>query len=101
MYQAFQPILNINHKIALNNIIIFFKSFGEKGLVKSVKLLQSSIKLINSTQIYPQITDSYTCILKILYFLLYNNIILYNMFLFPKKFCFLLKCVQIQNCQNE
>ena len=43
----------------------FRKSFGEKILVKSVKLLSLSIKSIKPMQKYPHITESYACILKI------------------------------------
>ena len=44
---------------------MFLKSFGEKGLVKSVKLLSLSIKSINTIQKYPHITELYTDVLKI------------------------------------
>ena len=43
----------------------FLKLFGEKRLVKSVKLLPLSIKSINPIQKYPHITESYACSLKI------------------------------------
>ena len=43
---------------------MFLKLFGEKRLVKPVKLLTLSIKSINSIQKYPHITESYTSILK-------------------------------------
>ena len=43
----------------------FLKLFGEKILVKSVKLLPLSIKSINPIQKYPHIIESYACILKI------------------------------------
>ena len=41
------------------------KSFGERRLVKFVRLLPLSIKSINPIQKYPHITESYACILKI------------------------------------
>ena len=50
--------------------------FGEKRLVKSVKLLPLSIRSIKATQKYPHIIDSFACILKIFVF----------MFLFPIRF---------------
>ena len=43
----------------------FLKLFGEKRLVKSVKLLPLNIKLINTIQKYSHITELYACILKI------------------------------------
>ena len=46
-------------------MFIFLNSFGEKRLVKSVKLLSLSIKSINPIQKYPHITESCACILKI------------------------------------
>ena len=56
-------------KDTLNFFLFFFffflKSLGEKRLVKSVKLLPLRIKSINPIQKYPQITESYACILKI------------------------------------
>ena len=39
----------------------FLKSFGEKRLAKSVKLLYLSMKSINPIQKYPHITESYAC----------------------------------------
>ena len=54
------------------------KLFGEKRLVKSVKLLSLSIKSINPIQKYPHITESYACILKmfvIMFLLLINFLI--------------------------
>ena len=42
------------------------KLFGEKRLVKSVKVLRLSIKSINPIQKYLHIIESYSCILKIL-----------------------------------
>ena len=58
-------------KIVHNYIIIFFlffflKSFGEKILVKSVKLLLLSIKSRNPIQRYPHVTKLYACIISIL-----------------------------------
>ena len=49
------------------NIIssFFLKLFGEKKLVKSVKVLPLSIKSINPIQKYTLITESYACILKV------------------------------------
>ena len=41
------------------------KLFGEKRLVKSVKLSPLNIKSINPVQKYPHITELYACILKI------------------------------------
>ena len=51
------------------------KLFGEKRLVKSVKLLPLRIKLINPIQKFPHITESYACILKmfLVMFLLSTN----------------------------
>ena len=43
----------------------FFRSFGEKILVKSVKLLPLSIKSINPIQKYPHITELCACIPKV------------------------------------
>ena len=40
------------------------KSFGEKRLGKSVKLLSYNIKSMNPIQKYPHITESYAFILK-------------------------------------
>ena len=42
------------------------KSFGEKRLVKSVKILPLSIKSINPVQKYPHIIESCACILKMM-----------------------------------
>ena len=42
----------------------FLQVFGEKRLVKSVKVMPASIKSINPIQKYPQITESYGCIVK-------------------------------------
>ena len=42
----------------------FLKLFGENISLKSVKLLPLSIKSINPTQRYPNIIESYSCILK-------------------------------------
>ena len=44
---------------------VLSKLFGEKRLVKSVKVLPLRIKSINPIQKYPHITESYACILKI------------------------------------
>ena len=49
----------------MSSFFFFFKLFGEKRLVKFVKLLSVNIKLINPMQKYPHITESYACILKI------------------------------------
>ena len=51
------------------------KLIGEKRFVNSVKVFAASIKSINPVQKYPQIIESYTCILKIfaLIFLLSIN----------------------------
>ena len=57
--------LNIAHKIIKNYIIIFLKLFGEKKFVYLVKVFPASIKSINPIQKYPQIIESYACILKI------------------------------------
>ena len=43
----------------------FLKLFGEKRLVKSVKLLPLNIKSINPMQKHLHVTESYACILKI------------------------------------
>ena len=43
----------------------FLKLFGEKKLVKSVKILPLSIKSINPIQKCTLITESYACILKV------------------------------------
>ena len=40
-------------------IMFFLKLFGAKRLVKSVKVLPTSIKPINSVQKYPHIIESY------------------------------------------
>ena len=45
--------------------IFFLKLFGEKTLVKSVKVLPASIKPINPIQKHSHIIESYACILKI------------------------------------
>ena len=42
------------------------KLFGEKRLVKSIKVLRLSMKSINPIQKYLHIIESYSCILKIL-----------------------------------
>ena len=63
------------------------KSFGEKRLVKSVKLLPLNIKLINPIQRYPHIIESYACILKkfaIMFSLLINFLISFGICLTPK-----------------
>ena len=39
--------------------MFFLKLFGAKRLVKSVKVLPTSIKPINSVQKYPHIIESY------------------------------------------
>ena len=43
----------------------FLKLFGEKRLVKSVKVLLTSIESINPIRKCPHITESYACVLKI------------------------------------
>ena len=43
---------------------LFFKSFGEKRFVNSVKVFPACIKSINPIQKYPHIIESYACILK-------------------------------------
>ena len=43
----------------------FLKRYAENRLVKTVKFLLSSVKLINLMRIYLHITESYACILKI------------------------------------
>ena len=43
----------------------FLKLFGEKRFVNSVKVFPTSIRLINPVQKYPNIIESYACILKI------------------------------------
>ena len=65
----------------------FLRLFGEKRLVKSVKVLPLSIKLINPVQKSSHITESYACIRKIIVsmFLLPINILtLFGMFSTPK-----------------
>ena len=63
-------ILNISHKIIQNYIIVFFlKSFGENKIVKPVKVLPASIKLINPMQKYSHITESYAWLLKVFVFM--------------------------------
>ena len=42
----------------------FFKPFGEKRFVNSVKVFPACIKSINPIQKYPHIIESYACILK-------------------------------------
>ena len=61
--------LNVNHKIVKNYIIIFLKLFGEKILVKSVKVFPASTKSINPIQKYSHIIESYACFLKIFGFM--------------------------------
>ena len=63
---AFSDFLNISHKIVWNYITIVL--FGEKRFVNSVKIFPASIKSINPIQKYPQIIESYACILKIFVF---------------------------------
>ena len=46
---------------------VFNKSFCEKILVELVRLLTLSIKSKNPIQKYPDITESYVCILKIFF----------------------------------
>ena len=61
--------------------------FGEKRLVKSVKLLPLSIKPMNPIQEYPHITESHACILKIfatIFLLLINFLISFGMRSIPK-----------------
>ena len=65
----------------------FLKLFGEKRLVKSVKLLNLNMKSINPMQKYPHITESYVCILKIfaiMFLLLINFFISFGMCSPPK-----------------
>ena len=50
---------------------LFFKLFGEKRFVKSVKVFPASIKSINPIQKYPHIIESYACILKIFVFMFF------------------------------
>ena len=59
-------------------MIIFLKLFGEKRLVKSVKLLCLSIKSINPLQKYLHITQLYAYIIKIfvVMFLLSINVLI-------------------------
>ena len=45
--------------------LFFLKLFGEKRFVNSVKVFPASIRLINPIQKYPNIIESYACILKI------------------------------------
>ena len=65
----------------------FLKLFGEKRLVKSVKLLPLSIKPINPIQKYPHITESYACSLKtfaIMFLLLINFLTYFGICSTPK-----------------
>ena len=64
-----QPFLNISHKIVKNYIINFLKLFGEKRLVKSVKVFLANIKSINPIQKYLHIIESYAYILKTFVFM--------------------------------
>ena len=63
------------------------KLFGEKRLVKSVKLLPLSVKSINPIEKYPHITELHACILKI-YFCMFllpmNFLITFGMCSTPK-----------------
>ena len=43
--------------------------FGEKRLVKSVKVFPASIKWVNQIQKYPHIIESEACVLKIFVFM--------------------------------
>ena len=52
-----------------NYIFTFFKLFGEKRFVNSVKVFLASIRLINAIQKYPLIIESYPCILEIFVFM--------------------------------
>ena len=69
----------------------FLKLFGAKRLVKSVKVLPTSIKSINRIQKYPHIIESYACILKI--FAATMNLSL--------NFFFFLEYVQLQKYQSK
>ena len=50
-----QPFLNISHEIV--EIIIFKTLFGEKRIVKSVKVFSANTKSINPMQKYPHIIE--------------------------------------------
>ena len=66
---------------------LFLNLFGEKRLVKSIKLLPLNIKSINLIQKYPHITESYACILKIfvsMFLLLIHFLISFGMCSTPK-----------------
>ena len=78
MFHENQPFLNVSHKIVQNYIIIFLKLFGEKRLVRSVKVFPASIKSINPIQKCLHIIESYSCILKIFafMFLLSTNVLI-------------------------
>ena len=73
------------------------KSFGEKRLVKSVKLLSLSIKPINPIQKYPHIIESYARSLKMfaIMLLLLINFLFLSEFAQPQsyqsmsRFCYL------------
>ena len=57
----------------------FWKLFGEKRFVYSVKVFPLNIKSINPIQKYPQITESYAYILKmfvLMFFLLLINVLI-------------------------
>ena len=43
----------------------FLKVFGKKRLVKLLKLLSLSIKSLNPIEKYPQLVQSFVCILKV------------------------------------
>ena len=65
----------------------FLKLFGEKRLLKSVKLLPLSIKSTNPIQKCPHIIESFACILKIfaiMFLLLINLLISCGMCSVPK-----------------
>ena len=61
-WNCVQSFLNINHKTISSFLL---KLFGEKILVKSVKVLSLSIKSINPIEKHPHVIESYACILKI------------------------------------
>ena len=66
----------------------FLKLFVEKRFVYSVKVFLASIKSINTIQKYPNITESYACILEILvgtFLFLINALISFGICSTPKE----------------
>ena len=62
--------LSIFKYYSQNNLKPFsLNLFGEKRFVNSVKVFPTTTKSINPIQKYPQIIESYACILKIFVFM--------------------------------